>query len=993
MFPPHRIVLAGCVLALVASSRLSAQTSPTGINAIPRSDDYILQAWDREGGLPYLDLQDITQTPDGYLWIATYNGLIRFDGAQFTTIPESSGLDPINTSALLTAKNGTLWVGFGQGGLARLYESKFEVIVPSTSDPNRWIQSLAEDAAGGIWGGFFQGTAIRWQSSKLTNFDIPSAQQSNRTFLYSATDGSIWFSTSGDFGYFDNGAFRSFPIKDRQNVHLAVARQGGMWALLGQQLARIRQDGKFEPVADLSWLGGSTQVTVLYEDRENNLWLGTRGVGLLRYRNGKFERVPTSFPMIQCLYEDRDGNIWVGTHGGGLNRLSVRNFFLRSAPVDPAANPSSPRGPDVSSLAVDRNETVWMTQGYALVHETNPGSRTFELAPGWVTPGTALSVSTDARGRCWLGDAQYTLECWQNGAPLGTISLPGKFASFTLDPQDGIWISVKDYHSGLYRWLPGMAVPRAEAPEITDPVCISFDNKKRLWVGTNSGQVFYREHERFTKVPMPPPQRGNMINFIVPDDTDTIWIGCLGSGLYRWRAGKILKLPQAPGLPATELESLQIAPDGNFWFGTVRGLVRVSREQIEGMLDGRLSTLETVTYGQAYGLPGTIGFKVGLLHSTAQTSDGHLWFATTLGALEIIPPAPRGGDQQPSVLVEEFLAGGNSRRLPSTGESLLLPPQPGTIQIRYTVPELSAPEQVRFRHRLLGADDDAWSPPDDQRTATFANLPPGHYTFEVAATDPVRLRQPEIASIAFTVKAAWWQTLWFRFGCLLVGTLILSAAIRMVLRRRLQATLRRLEQENALERERARIARNMHDELGASLTHIILMSEAAASDRSARDLDQIADAARYLSSTLDEIVWATNPRNDTLERLVAYITEFAGEYLETAGISFRVELSKGIPDSPISAERRHEILLVVKETLNNIAKHAHAHQVLLHVELQDGELRIMIRDDGRGFSSDDVAPTSNGLVNMQHRMASVGGAAMIESQPGNGTTVTLSLKI
>jgi signal transduction histidine kinase/ligand-binding sensor domain-containing protein len=988
---PRLIVLAACVLALVPGSRLSAQaSSPSGINSIPFSDEYILQSWDRQGGLPYLDLKSITQTSDGYLWIATQNGLIRFDGAQFTTIPESSGLDPISTSVLLTAKDGTLWVGFGQGGLAHWSEGRFQVVVPSTTDPNRWLLSLAEDAEGGIWGALVNGGVIRWQHGKLTWFDLPGG---NLPFLYCATDGSMWFSTSGDFGFFDNGAFRSFPTKDRQYAHLAVARQGGMWALLGQQLARVERDGKLEPVADLSWLGGATQVTVLYEDRENGLWIGTRGVGLLYFRNGKFVRVPTSFPMIQCLYEDRDGNIWAGTHGGGLNRLSIRHFFLRSAPVDPAANPASPRASDVTSFAVDRDGTLWMAQGYALVRETAPGTRTFALAPGWAMPGMVLSLAIDARGRCWLGDTQHTLECWQNGASLLSLSLPGRFASFTLDPQDGIWISVKDPHAGLYRWLPGMSEPRAEAPEIADPVCISFDSQKRLWVGTNDGRVFYREGPRFIEVPLSPPQQGNMISFITPDGADTVWIGCLGSGLYRWHAGKILQLPQNPEFPARELETLQIAPDGNFWFGTVEGLIRATREQIEGVLEGRESTLQTVTYGETDGIPGIIGFKVGLLHSTAQTPDGHLWFASTLGALEIVPKAIRNENRPSEVLIEDFLAGGNSCRLPSAGGFLLLPPQPGTIQIRYTVPELSAPEQVRFRHRLLGANDDSWSPPDNQRSAMFPNLPPGHYTFEVAATDPARLRQPETASISFTVKAAWWQTLWFRSGCLLVGTLTLAGAIRTVLKRRLQATLLRLEQENALERERARIARNMHDELGASLTHIILMSEAAASDSSSRDLDQIADAARSVSSTLDEIVWATNPRNDTLARLVAYITEFAGEYLETAGINFRVELSTEIPDSPISAERRHEILLVVKETLNNIVKHAEAHRVLLHIELQDHELRITIRDDGRGFSAGDVALTSNGLVNMEHRMASAGGTAKIDSRPGNGTTVTLSMKV
>jgi signal transduction histidine kinase len=200
-------------------------------------------------------------------------------------------------------------------------------------------------------------------------------------------------------------------------------------------------------------------------------------------------------------------------------------------------------------------------------------------------------------------------------------------------------------------------------------------------------------------------------------------------------------------------------------------------------------------------------------------------------------------------------------------------------------------------------------------------------------------------------------------------------------------------EEGALERERARIARDMHDDLGASITHIMLMSELASAKAPSPDLERIAQKARAVSSTLDQIVWTTNPRNDTLGQLVGYIAEFAREYLANTEIALRLELPAEVPARELSSEKRHHILLVVKEALNNTVKHSDARHVHLHVDLRQDELRIVIRDDGKGFHSTEVAATSNGLVNMQHRMEAIGGKATITSEVSLGTTITLEAKV
>jgi signal transduction histidine kinase len=232
----------------------------------------------------------------------------------------------------------------------------------------------------------------------------------------------------------------------------------------------------------------------------------------------------------------------------------------------------------------------------------------------------------------------------------------------------------------------------------------------------------------------------------------------------------------------------------------------------------------------------------------------------------------------------------------------------------------------------------------------------------------------------------------------LLGALGLAALVRAIVLRRVRTRIRLLEQQHALEKERSRIARDMHDELGASLTRIALMSEIAADEPemrgpAARQLGEIAQAARSVSGTLDQIVWTVNPRNDTLERLVGYLAEFATEYLAPTGLNLHLDLPAEVPMQIMPSETRHEVLLAAKEALNNVVKYAQAREVALRVALDDGTLRIVIVDDGRGFDPQAIAPFSNGLANLRQRLADLGGSAEIESQPGAGATVTLVLPL
>jgi len=985
--------LIACALIFLAGSRLRAQIEPHGLEDIPYADDTILRSWIPQDGLPDVDISGITQMPDGYLWLATFHGLARFDGVRFTSVSESSEPNPIDVSSVLTARDGTLWAMFGEGGLARWWKGQLETVIPSPSSRKRALTSLAEDAEGGIWAGLPQGSAVlRWKAGKIDRFHFENG--SDPISLCSAA-GVIWFSSYKHCGFFNGREFQLQPLGDNACGNLAAARAGGGWTIAGQKLFRFRENGKTETVADVSWLGNATLDASLYEDHGGSLWIGTLGVGLIRFRDGKFERVPTSFPLINCLYEDRNGNLWVGTRGGGLDCVSRRQIFTHAAPTSRSPNSTEPRDILAGAVAVDNKGIVWMAQGGSLVRATDATNREFALAPGWTGPNGIFTMRATSTGELWLGgDRPHALREWKDGHFLTEVPLPGTVASFLLgDAPNQIWAALKP-NPGVYEYRGKDFTLLPESAGISNPVALALDPQKRLWVGTLDGRVYYREGKGFVEAPMPDPLPGDMVSFLVPDGRNTVWIGCVASGLYRWHAGRIDKLPAEAGLPMREPRVLQIDTKGNFWFGTLLGLFRISRAELEAVLDGRQSTVQAVTFGPKNGMPAAARFHYGFLPSSIRTPDGHLWFGTTFGGMEILPEDMISNAAPPSVLIEAVLARDKSVPFPLPGSApLVFPPRPSPIQIRYTLPELGALAQVRFRYRLLGLGDDAWSSSDPQRIATFSNLPPGNYTFEVAATNPCALSPPKTASLSFTVRTAWWETLWFRFICALAGAFAVALLVNIIVRRRTQARILRLEQENALDRERARIARDMHDDLGASLTQIMLMSEAAATEHSLPDLDDIAEASRTISTTLDEIVWATNPRNDTLERLISYIAEFSEEYLELTEIQLRLKLPAEIPDHPVPAEKRHHVLLVVKEGLNNIVKYSSATHVQIRATLEQGLLRVVIADNGKGFDSATVLSTSNGLLNMRHRMEAIGGKAEIESEPDHGTTITLSVKV
>lgn len=965
----------GLALALVCTS-VELRAEPT----VSISEDFVLRAWEVDDGLPANQVRAMAQTPDGYLWLATEGGLTRFDGWKFTSFAELPGLETNRVHSLCVRRSGELWLGLEGGGAALMRDGRFEMVVPTavTSDSAKgYVTSLAEDARGAMWMGFAGETRVaRWDEGKLTNFGAKDGVgPRDEPLVHADNAGRIWFATKGGCGVFDGERFQPVdPIDER--VRLAPSANGGMWAAKGMRLLRLSAGGGAGLIADLAWLGGSIEVRVLFEDDEGTLWIGTRGAGLYRFRNGQFLRVPTSHDSLLALAQTRDGNLWAGTRGGGLNRVAPRQFFLRTA--------RHGLGKDwISSIVMDSEQSLWVLPRESRpVRAVTPRNDLFAAVPGWHSEKPISTAYADERGNVWLGSDGGGVFRWSDGLYQSLETAP-RVEAIHLARDGSLWVAPPA--NSLTRWKDGIIQEEIGCSEFRSVCALGEDEGGGIWVGTREGTVLRRDGAGpFSKVTLPDVKSGQSIRFFLPDGPETMWIGTGGGGLLRCRKEAIARVTMTSGLPDDDVRQLAFDRLDQAWIGTGRHLCRIARAELEAVLDGRQRMCQPIVFGRDDGLP-ALGFTPGGQHATVRTPDDHLWMATDRGALEIAPAPRRQALPLPPVIVEEMRVSGIALPL-GGGPGLRLPSRARQLELRYTVPRFTAAERLQFRYRLVGFDPD-WIDAGEQRRAIFTRLPPGEYHFEVTAREPSGKWTTPVAMQPFTIQPAWWETLWFRLCVIGAGAIALTWLVHFISLRRIRARVRRLEEQTALARERSRIARDLHDQVGANLTQISLLAEFATTPDG---MAQLTETTREAAEALDSVVWAVDPRKDTLQSLLQYLVRASVDFLRHAGIHCRIEIPAEVPARELSPEFRHHVLLIVKEALNNVAKYARASEVELGASLGSKSLSVTVADNGESFDSAEVAGEGNGLRNMRERAAALGGECHIESRRGSGTKITVT---
>jgi signal transduction histidine kinase len=421
----------------------------------------------------------------------------------------------------------------------------------------------------------------------------------------------------------------------------------------------------------------------------------------------------------------------------------------------------------------------------------------------------------------------------------------------------------------------------------------------------------------------------------------------------------------------------------------------VCKDQFDKLERGAIPSLNCIGYGKADGILGSGEWQ----EATQQTqpaqpaackgTDGRFWFRTSEGVAVTDPDKIKSNELPPPVVIEDIVADGKPIQPP---DFLDIAPGRGELEIHYTALSLRAPEKNRFRYRLEDSDPN-WVDAGGRRTTYYNHLAPGRYSFHVIACNNDRVWNETGAVIGLKLRPHLWQTWWFLGLCGATAAGSIGGIARYLTRRKMQWKLERLQQQHAIEKERARIARDMHDELGAKLTRISFQGAVAARNladpqKAGEEIAKMSQTARALVAALDEIVWAVDPARDSLENLAGYICRYAGDFFESTPVSCEFVIPDKLPGLRLPSDVRHHVFLAVKETLTNVLKHAQASRVQIHLAVRNGKLDIVIADDGRGFNpgaTGENGRNGHGLANLQERLRSVRGSCQMESQLGQGT--------
>jgi len=958
--------------------------------AIP-SEGLSFHRWGHGDGLPDDTVTALLQMQDGYLWIGTARGLARFDGVEFeaVSLPNAKSNQVAAVTSLCEDDLHRLWIGTRESGLFWLAAGTIHRFTDRDGQQAGSVTSLAADNSGQLWVGTTSGL-FRVNLATLTRA-TPSLGFTNELIssVHAARSGTIWITTRNGMSQYKNGRITAVEFqaenegRNPEFMGLYEDRGGNLWAFGDTYLVNLSEGKRFNyfRTGDAS----SFRIWTLCEGSGGELWIGTSGQGLFAFSDGKFRplalrenRLPSD---VRAICEDRQGDLWLGTSGGGLIRLRVRKeqvYDARSGLPEETA----------SCIAVNADGRLWAGFQSGLFATTGrrfePVSSQRLISSICIAPDGSAWAATRGNGLFRIAGAQQMRFGTDSG--LSSDIIP----AVAIAPDGAVIIGTSA--GAVHRLKEGRLETFGRQNGLSGaPIsALTVGRSGNIWAGTSAGEIFRKVESGFQEVPAA-VVAGAEICALQEDSAARLWIGTAGRGLACLEKNQISSWDATTGFPDNDVFGVLPDTNGILWVATGKGIFRV-----ENCLLGGAATsppvarliLESDSAGRE-----TRGFPTAL-----KSDDGRLWFVMSGHIASIDPRKVAINSSPPPVYIQRVLANDVPLPLSRDAEPLRLPTRLASLEIRFAALNLAEPETVRFDHKLDGFDSE-WVEGSAERRVRYGRLPYGNYTFHVRARSVDGLGSQSQAQLAFIYPVP----PWLAPGALTLYALAAIGCVFLVvwavLHRRLRVKLERLGRQQAMEKERMRIAQDMHDEVGSKLTKIAYLSDIMAmraGGPEVESLQSIASTSRDLLQSLDEIVWAVNPRNDSLERLAAYLSQYATEYWQNTPVELDMDLPGGLPYHPLSAETRHSLFLAFEEALANALKHSGATKVHVAMKMAGSRFSISVHDNGKGFKLETATAQKiegNGLTNMRQRLADIGGVCQIDSSPQAGTTISLSLKL
>ena len=981
--------------------------------SLQSSQPPIIRSWDTEAGLPQNSVNAIVQTHDGYLWLGTQDGLARFDGIHFKIYSVKDGLTSVSITCLLEDHEGVLWIGTASSGLCCMKQGHIEAVTGSDNQPGSdTINALAEDSSGRIWVGTSAGLRFCQNGKLVGDSSLSKLRRAPIPCLLRSQDGiTIWIAstTYGLFSY-RNGTLEPCvgPAEHEKILGecLFEDRRKRLWVGIGNGYMLCRESDQWRVYSQTNGLPFAF-ITSITEDAGGTVWAGSLDAGLYRFDGTNFDLISQrdglSADDIRSLSCDGEGNLWIGTRTGGLDRLNKRKLVVVS-------NGQGLTNDFTHSVAQTPDGALWVgTTGGSIYRGDLSRFEPFRPEDRVYFFATVFPVLTAPDGSLWWG-AHNGLLHWQNNHLADCITNEPWIETATAtalqnDPDGGMWIGTSAGHllhmqNGRFTEFP-TALTRATISTL------AVETNGSLWVGTmaNGLKFIPAGSNNALSITNGLSAKANICT-LYWDSDNTLWIGTAGSGLSCLRNGKIFSFTASQGLPPATV--LQIIEDNhNFlWLGCRRGIFRVSKMELLDCADGKTSVVHSRSLGINDGML-TEECSGGYCPAGLRTKDGLICISTVKGLVFLNPDELTNTPPPPKVLIEDAVVSGTEREFTSSvsgsdpaavaQSTLVIAPGKRDVELHYTAIGFSAPEKIGFRYKLDPLDTD-WKQADSQRTAYYPHLPPDNFTFHVQACNADGLWNGPETILSITALPFFWETSWFHVAAGTATCGFIAMVLWLVLRRRYRLRLTRLQAMNAIERERLRISKDMHDQVGSVLTQVSQLTDMGLNETDDQTLvkkrfEKIGGRARLAVQSLDEIVWATNPKNDNLASFVEYISRFGDEFFEHTNIRCWQEMPATVPAVPLSADVRHNVFLAVREALNNALKHARCTEIWLKMEIDDNQVILSVEDDGTGFTPTETLPGGNGLGNMETRLTECRGHVNLQSAPGKGTRIRFTFPL
>ncbi|HEX8702270.1 MAG TPA: two-component regulator propeller domain-containing protein, partial [Myxococcaceae bacterium] len=768
-----------CAL-LLATGLLLAPAGAWALEPEKPLGQFSHRAWQTEEGLPQNTVQALAQTPDGYLWIGTFEGLVRFDGVRFTVFDTQNtpALPDRSINSLTLDRWGTLWINTNRG-LAGLREGRFFSVPLPLSVSARHVHTLVPSRNGGLWlATLGSGLARLDEGGQFQVWKVEEGLASNRVLAVAESKaGSLWVATPEGIQRWDGSMFHPGPRFEGSAPlvsTLVVDAQDTLWA--GGQNGTVyrMKEGLMVPAPEASTPG--SPVALLLMDRHGLLWVASRGAGVLRVGNGQRSALRSHNGLrsdsVFSLFEDAEGSVWLGLGSKGLHRLKDAPFATYGPPEG--------MGQDmVTALRETRDGSIWFSTLGGGITRLKDGQMTTWTAREGLLDDTVFGSAEGRGGSLWFATRKGVIR-WHQGTftNLPDTEQPLRFPlgqALYEDEHGTLWVGTQE---GLTRWDGRQFALVSETDRLLSSNIRVLERRAAggFWIGTQGGGLAWHSGGRTVTLAAP----GTLIEGDVRsirEDGDTLWVGTT-NGLFRWKNERFARLSRDQGLFDDVI--LQVLPDGrgNLWMTCNKGIFRVAREELVAAAEGRLGRVTSRVYGTEDGLRAeecnALGGPAGL-----RSRDGRLWFPTIRGAVAYDPRHEKPPPPLPPVLIEELKV---DEQIRPASEWSRLPPGGGRVEIHYTTAALRDAGRVRFRYKLEGVDED-WVEAGTRRVAYYTRMPPGDHRFLVEAFYAQSNEPSRGAELTFHLQPRFFETFLFRVGCVLAAVLAVAGGVWLRLRR------------------------------------------------------------------------------------------------------------------------------------------------------------------------------------------------------------------